>query len=75
MKLKNKADVFISEFSQVPHSVGKQVFAFNQYLTLVGSIQGAEHVKQRAFACTRCTDNGHHFAFLHMDVHALQHLE
>ena len=75
MKLKDKSDMAISKCGQFFTAQGQHIGPIYQHLSLIGSIERAEHMQQGAFSTTGGTHNSGYLAFLNLNAESPQYFE
>ena len=74
MELEHKSQMLIAEISQFLGGEFNGVDAIYDDLSIVRTIQCADDLQQRGLSCAAGANDAHHFAFVDVEVDALQYL-
>ena len=75
MKLKNKSYMTIAESSLLIVVHGRNILTINKNAAGVGTIERAENLQEGGFSGAAWANHRYHFACVHMNIYAFQHLK
>ena len=75
MKLKDEADVGISEVGKRRRRKAGHIGVGNRQRAFVGTIERAHDLQERSLTRSRRTYDTHHLTFLDVEIYAFEHFE
>ena len=75
VKLEHETDVLVAEVRNFGGREAAYVLPVNNHFTLIRAVECTHDLQQGGLSCTAWSHNGHHFASVHLQVDASQHLQ